>query len=282
MKAKVVRVELLPVEDVPLYTVCPGCLALRVLIPGGGFRCPQCWWDELRLAVDVAREMDRGILEDKLAITRAEVIVVDGPEPLEALGVEGLCELLRGLPAAKVLKTLGLVSLRDALPALNECVDALLFELSGLVAEEKPSSFPRIYDNLSLLRETRVHVELLFPYWRRGAKSILVDIVERYGFPVTVEASDEHFDEAYRVVEGLRRRGRPVYLHNDTSYTLLDVFCISCRELLVERRPWRVRRMYQPPERAARVSCPKCGALQPLIDCRPVPRPRLRRRVVVY
>ncbi len=274
---RVLHVELLPVEEVPLYTICPGCLALRAIVPGGGFPCAECLWSEYNdVDVELTKPLTVDVLRDKLAITRAEVVVVDGPDPLASMGVDAVCSVLDGVEAVRVVKTLGL-----SVEPRVDCVDALVVDLSGLVASEKPRGFTRVYDTLARLAGS-VHVELLFPYVRRGLKSVLVDIVSRYDMPVTVVPLEELFEEAYRVVDALRKEGRPVYLHGDTSYTLLDVFCTSCRTVLVERRPWGVKRRYEPPVRPSRVRCPSCGSLQPLLDARPVKRPKLRRRVVVY
>ncbi|AEM39565.1 hypothetical protein Pyrfu_1709 [Pyrolobus fumarii 1A] len=272
-------------EEVPLYSVCPGCLAVRVVVPGGGFECDACWWNEYRDATSLAvKALTDKLLMDKLSITRAEIVVIDGPDPIEARAdaIASILSSLGGSRIVRVVKTLGLIG-HDKLEKVVKNVDAVIVELAVFAVKSKPREFTKVYETLEWLVKKNVHVELLFPYAVRGAKTILTDIVMRWKVPTTVLVVDENlYDEAYKTVDKLRSENHPVFLHEDTSYTLLDYKCPYCGEILVERRPWRVMRRYTPPNEPSRVTCPSCKREVALLDLAPVKRPRIKRRVVIY
>ena len=262
-------VELTPVEEAWVYTACPGCLAIRVYVPGGGFDCDWCWWRELRSLDAAYAEVDRGFLEDKLWVTRAEALIIDGPEPLSVVEPRALCELVEGLGVVVVVRGLGLLE-PSVYHEASRCVHLFSVDVSALLAEEKPRGYTRV---LEVIGDEALNVEVYAVYARRGAKAVIGGLARR-GRPVVVDPREGFEDEARGFVEEARRRGLLVYLHGDSSYTLMDVHCPRCREVLVERRPWRVVRRYEPPARPSRVRCPRCGYETPLVDRRPVWRPR--------
>ena len=277
VEVEVARVLLGPVEDAMLYTVCPGCLALRLLVPGGGFDCEECWWSQLRSPALVTRRVSGEFLREKRAITRFEVLIIDGPEPLETVDPGTLCSLVEGLGAIVVVRGLGLLDpsvYREA----SKCVHMFSIDASALVADNKPRGFNRVYD---VVADERLNVEVVLPYRRRGLRAIIASLAGRYRRPVVVNPGEGFEDDAYKVVDEMRKKGLLVYLHGDSSFTLLDVTCPSCRAVLVERRPWGVRRHYEPPKSPQRVTCPRCGSLTPLVDLEPAKRPRLQRTVAV-
>ncbi len=280
---RIVAGELARAEDAQLYSICPDCLVLRLVVKGGGFECKRCWWDEYRSQAVLEKSVEPEVVIDKVRLTRAEVVYIDGPDPLEVVaGDEEWGVLLRELGelgVIRVVKTLGLV---EAPSGLRGLVDAVVVELAVFAPEAPPRGYTRVYDFLDSLPELGVHYEILFPYAKRGAKTILSDIARRRSPLTVVVLDDALWDEAYRAVKKLRDEEKlPVFLHNDTSYTVMDFMCPYCGEVLVERRPWRVVRRYEPPEKPGPVECPKCGRRVPLLDRRPARRPSLRRRVVV-
>ncbi len=264
----VAAAELTPMEEAMVYTACPGCLAIRLYVPGGGFDCDWCWWRGLRDSVVYAR-VDRRFLEDRLWVTRAEAIIVDGAEPLASIPPEELCSILEGLGVVVVVRGLGLLDL-SVYREVMSCVHLLSIDASAVVAEEKPRGYARVLD---VAADERLNVELYAVYNRRGLKAVIAGLAKR-GRPVVVDPAEGFEDEARRFVEEARRQGLLVYLHGDSSYTLMDVWCPRCRAVLVERRPWRVARRYEPPERPSRVVCPRCGYETPLVDKKPAWRPR--------
>ncbi len=279
----IVAGELVRSEDAQLYSICPDCLVLRLVVKHGGFECRRCWWSELLSDTVLEKRVDNEVIVDKVKLGRVEVVYVDGPDPLPLVaGSEEWVSLLEDLGrmgVIRVVKTLGLSGIPED---IHGVVDALVVELAVFAPDVPPRGYATVYDVMDSLPELGLHYELLFPYARRGAKSILADIARR-GAPLTVVVlEDSLWDEAYNAVKKLRDNERlPVFLHDDTSYTLLDFVCPSCGEVVVERRPWKIIRRYTPPEKPSRVRCPRCSRLLPLLDCMPARRPRLRRRVVV-
>ncbi len=277
VEVEVARVLLGPVEDAMVYTVCPGCLALRLLVPGGGFECGECWWDRLRSPALVTRRVDESFLRGKREVTRYEVLIIDGAEPLASIEPEALCRLVEGLGVIVVVRGLGLLEpsvYREA----GRCVHMFSIDASALVVERKPRGFNRVYE---VVGDEGLNVEVLLPYRRRGLKAIIATLAGRYRRPVVVDPGEGYEDDAYRVVDEMRKKGLLVYLHGDSSFTTLDVTCPSCGATLVERRPWGVKRLYKPPKEPSRVKCPSCGATTPLVDMEPVRRPRLQRSVAI-
>ena len=277
VSVEVARVLLGPVEDAIVYTVCPGCLALRLMVPGGGFECDWCWWSRLRSSSLVTRKVDADFIRGRHRIARFEVVFFDGPEPLSNIDPETICKLVEGLNVIIVVRSLGLLDISVYREAAR-CVHLFSLDASALVVEKKPAGFNRVYD---VAGDEKLNVEVVLPYRRRGLKALIAAFAEKHHRPVVVMPAEGFEDDAYRVVDELRKRKLLVYLHGDSSFTLMDVVCPSCGATLVERRPWGVKRLYKPPAKPMRVTCPSCGAATPLVDVAPAKRPRIQRTVAL-
>ena len=80
---RAVYMSLIPVERVPLYHLCPGSTALRVVVPGAPVDCDKCWWGFLRdPSTLVLRELKLETIVSKARFGGADVVFFDGCEPL--------------------------------------------------------------------------------------------------------------------------------------------------------------------------------------------------------
>jgi len=283
-------VSLLPVEDVPLYHTCPGGLAARLAAPPS-WRCRAC-----RLAAAgpglVERAADQRVL-GRLRVARPEAVVLDGVDPggrdaAAALSLPEAVEGAAGYRPAIVLEAAGATPpgvLEEALTSAGYV--GVVYDYV-LHVERPPGGIEVALESLRVAAEHAKVLEIVYPWapGRRGNEQIVSSIAHRYPHAavhvVAPEGDDAAYEKAASVVEKLRDRGLNVYLHPDEPGLYGDTRCTRCGETLLSRKPWGLRLHVEPRGPGARASCPRCGAEQPLLACKPR-RPRaIHREHVVW
>ncbi len=97
---RAVYMSVLSVDDVPLYHLCPGGVALRVVVPGALYSCSSCWWrDYADPRAVVLRELSPDAVVSKARLAAADLVLIDGCEP--AVHDEGVAVEVARLPGRK-------------------------------------------------------------------------------------------------------------------------------------------------------------------------------------
>jgi RNase P subunit RPR2 len=223
-----------------------------------------------------------------LRVSRPEVLLVDGVEPLlgdGALELPAEARRLLGGSHVPVFATAGAAPpglVEEALTSRG--YRGVLFEYL-LHLEKPPGGIGAALRALEVAAEHAKVLEILFPWLagRRGQEQIVSSLASRYPWAgIHVVAGDESAEQAARIVEKLRSRGANVYLHPDEAYLYSDTICPKCGEILVSRKPWGVKLRVEPRGPEAEAVCPRCGARQRLLACKPR-RPRaIHRKHVVW
>ncbi|BEP17933.1 hypothetical protein PYJP_12850 [Pyrofollis japonicus] len=285
--------SILPVEQVPLYHVCPGGVAARLVAPVPPWRCSYCSWapysDPGSL---VLRRFGEGEAK-RLLLLQPDVFLLDGGEPLALDWALELPSMLRRVLGDKApeyygARTAGLVSLERLRAAKEKGYSFIVFE--HLAAVETPPRLDHVYEALREAYRLFPVVEIHVAYdGSKKADMMVSELVDRYPeaavHVVPVKGGEEVADKGYSLVEKLRDKGKHyVYLYGDESYTLTDTLCRSCGKPLVSRKPWGIRiQAERGSEGMAR--CMNCGAEHPWIRlCREKPRRHraLHRETVVW
>ncbi len=288
-RARLLYASLIRVEELPLYHVCPGEAAARLVAAGSPWECRVCRWSDAVSTVGlVVREAPLGEVLSRFRLAEPRVLMLDGPEPLHALGDAALelprlaWELLPSVEATAVY-TMGLVGAEMLRRAAEAGFHAVVFEYTAPL--ERPPAMERVVEALEEAYRVFEVVEIVVHHdGSREATVALSSLATRYpDAAVHVYAREGAEDKAYEAVAKLRDKGLVnVYLHPEESYTLTDTLCPRCGAVLVERKPWGVRVHAKP--RGRRATCPSCGAEARMIVCREQRRrPRaLHREVVVW
>ena len=282
-----VYASLLPAMEAPLAHVCPGGTVFRILVPGSPWRCSRCRWAEYTSTESlVVRELEPETLSI-LRISRPNILLVDGPEPLaQGPQVLELPRLARresgGSLEYAAFSSMGLAGPEAVEEARAAGYRAALLEYTATV--ERPPDLDLVTRTMDKAYETLDAVEILVPVsGAREEKVIVHGLAHRYPeAAIHLLASPGAEEAAYRLAAELRDKRRVnAYPHPEESHTLLDTVCRNCGAILVERRPWGTR-VHAKRGETGRARCPSCGSTARLLLCRtPTRRAALHREIVV-
>ena len=262
---RAVYMSVMPAEEVPVYHVCPGGTALRLVVPGAVYRCDVCWWRDYSDArALVLRRISANLVAAKARSVNADLVLVDGCEPLVQ---DWIFELLRQLRAEGLrvgFKSCGLVS-RERLVRAADIAELIVFELPhpGVAGV---SAVPEFFRALEAAASTSavIEVHVLFN-GDRTVSSIASELAAKFGDRIAIHVipvGEDVSDAGYRLAERVRRtgkRGTQAYLYGDTSFTLTDTLCPSCGKPLVRRHAFGTRVLARPSSEGDGVVCPHCG-----------------------
>ncbi len=280
---RAVYMSVLSVDDVPLYHLCPGGVALRVVVPGALYSCSSCWWrDYADPRAVVLRELSPDAVVSKARLAAADLVLIDGCEPAVHDWVLQLARSVRERGLRVAIRASGLAA-PERYRELGALVDAFVVEHPVPVSPE-PRLAAAFARGLAAMLSTGRLVELLVPYdGSRRAEAIASELAARYRDRVVIHvvpSSDEAAARAYKLVKELREDDPFTYLYGDTSYTLTSTACPYCGTPVVSRHAYGVRVRAREAEGGAR--CPSCGRTLPLVLCG-ARRPRaLHRELVVW
>ncbi len=279
----IVYASLVPVEKLPLYHVCPGSIAFRVVVPGAPIECNNCWWGFLRdVRSLVLRKIDLTVLVKRIRMVKADVIVFDGCEPLINDWVYDALRALRLLGVKLVVKTCGLLSL-ERYKNLKGLITSIIVEPVTFVVRDAVilSRFSKLLEEVMNLNAI-VEFHVLFDGSKR-AEAMLADLASTVKARAAIHViplSDDIEDKAYRVVERVKSKAPFSYLYGDTSYTMTHTVCPKCGTVVVKRHEWGVRVAGN--VKNGKLTCPSCGETLPLVACEGKRTPRaLHREIVV-
>ena len=287
MEPRALYLSLAPVEEIPLYHSCPSCLAARLLLPGG-WPCRVCRWSSVAGEKAVAARVLEPRVLRLLRVSRPEVLLVDGVEPIAAgswvLRLPEVVEREAGYQPLMAIASSGAAEASVLEEAAAGGYRVLLFDYVAH-AEKPPGGLSGAVEALAKGYEVFTVVEIVF-HWlrgRRGQSQVLAGLADRYPEAgIHVAASHDAVEEAAKVVEKLRDRGLNVYLHPDDAFLYSDTRCPRCGETLVARRPWGVRLYAEPRGAGEPARCPRCGAVVRLFACKPRRPMAIHREQVVW
>lgn len=284
----IVYASLLPAEEVPLFHTCPGGTVFRVVLPGSPVSCNACRWADI---VDTAglelKQLSLGSL-GFLAVSRPNVLLVDGPEPLSTSWPEiadlhqRAREASRGSIEFSVIASMGLVDAGRLEEAHSAGYRGILFEY--LLHVEKIANVSRLVNALKKAYEVFDVVEILVPLGEpRKTRHVVYGLAENYPeAAIHIIAREDNEDAAYRIAEEVReKKNTNVYPHPEESFTLTDTMCVKCRAVIVERKPWGLRAQARRGV-DGRAICGSCGRVNRVLLCRNFLRRALHREIVVY
>ncbi len=284
----IVYASLLPAEEVPLFHVCPGGTVFRVVLPGSPISCNACRWASI---VDTAGLELKQLSLDRLgflAVSRPNVLLVDGPEPLSTSWPEiadlhqRAKEASRGSIEFSVIASMGLVDADRLEEARSAGYRGVLFEY--LLHIEKITNVSRLINALKKAYEIFDVVEILVPLGEpRRTRHVVYGLAENYPeAAIHIIAREGNEDAAYRIAEEVReRKNANIYPHPEESFTLTDTMCVECRALIVERKPWGIR-VQARRDVDGRAICSSCGRVNRVLTCKTFLRRALHREIVIY
>ncbi len=280
MEAEAVYLSLLPVEHAPLYHVCPGGLAARLVLPSG-WGCRVCRFSELLRNAEPRRLTERVLA--RLRVSRPQVVIVDGVEPLAnkwALELPHVLEGLLGYRPVMVFSTAGALGPGVVREALEAGYVGVLFEYV-LHLEKPPHGLGGATAALGEAARRAPVVEVALPLRGREDAAVAAGLANRYPW-VGLHLFDAGAgDLVYSVAERLQSRRVNAYPHPDESYAYSDTLCTSCGAVLVSRKPWGVRVHAEPDKGLAR--CPRCGAeARLLLGCRGARAVSIHRELTIW
>ena len=284
----IVYASLLPAEEVPLFHACPGGTVFRVVLPGSPVSCNACRWADI---VDTAGLELKQLNLDRLgflSVSRPNVLLVDGPEPLTT-GWPEVAELhqrakeaSRGSIEFSVIASMGLVDADRLEEARSAGYRGVLFEY--LLHIEKITNVSRLINALKKAYEVFDVVEILVPLGEpRRTRHVVYSLAENYPeAAIHIIAREDNEDAAYRIAEEVReKKNANVYPHPEESFTLTDTLCAECGAVIVERKPWGIRIQARRGV-DGRTICNSCGRVNRVLTCKTFLRRALHREIVVY
>jgi organic radical activating enzyme len=275
--------SLVKVEDVPLHHICPGGIALRVMVPGCVYPCANCPWQNYSdPRTLILRKLELSQVLSRYRISGADIVLIDGCEPAIHDWVLEMAEKLASANVRVVLRTSGLASPLRYTRLGNSVVGFIVDHPAARRADPKIAA--AFADGLEAIVSTKRIVEVYLSYdGSKRVEAIASELAVRYGDRIVLHiapASDDVASKAYKLVRELRADNPFTYLYGDTSYTLTSTVCPFCNSPLVSRHAYGVHVKAEPLKDEAK--CPSCGRSVRLIICGKR-RPRaIHRELVVW
>lgn len=249
---RLVAVGYSTVEAIPLYHVSPGGSSLRLVVAGGGDLGIDCDWVEVcsiaRASMGEGVEVSPARVAGYASRWRADVVMLDGIEPLQRVGRSSLGQI-----AGKTL--LGARS-QDPLEADTSLVSFMLVDHVEPLGGRVPTH--RLVMGIERLKRVGVHVEVA-TYLEEPRYEEIIPLVEAVGeYPLHVYIRDPRRGLP-SFIERLSRRVPYAYIHAG-PHSRLDTTCPQCGAVLATRSEGALQRaILKGPV------CPRCGARVPVL-----------------